>query len=135
MRRLARTLFGSEHRTLTLVSILLIVAVVVALGTGFWLLFRLAYVIGFAIPACWLLAWWNTRNVEATVERRTLRGQVGQEAVEVIEVRNRDVLPKIWVEAEDPSDLPGHRSRRVVIIPPRRSRIWLVTTKLTRRGL
>ena len=37
--------------------------------------------------------------------------------------------------AEDPSDLPGHQSRRVVIIPPRRSRNWMVTTKLTRRGL
>ena len=135
MRRLARTLFGSDHRTLTLVSILLIGAVVVALGTGFWLLFRLAYVIALGIPACWLLAWWNTRHVEATVERRTLRGQVGQEAVEVIEVRNRDILPKVWVEVEDPSDLPGHKSRRVVIIPPRRTRNWLVTTRLTRRGL
>ena len=135
MRRLARTLFGSEHRTLTLVVMVLLASVFVALGTGFWLLFRLAYVIGLALPICWGLAWWNTRHVEATVERRTLRGQVGQEAVEVIEVRNRDVFPKVWVEVEDPSDLPGHHSKRVVIIPPRRTRNWIVTTKLMRRGL
>ncbi|MBA4179552.1 MAG: DUF58 domain-containing protein [Anaerolinea sp.] len=135
MRRLARTLFGSEHRTLTLVVLVLLASVFVALGTGFWLLFRLAYVIGFGLPICWGLAWWNTRHVEAVVDRRTLRGQVGQEAVEVIEVRNRDLFPKVWVEVEDPSDLPGHHSKRVVIIPPRRTRNWLVTTKLTRRGL
>ena len=83
----------------------------------------------------WVISWWNARHVEASVDRRTLRGQVGQQAVEVIEVRNRDVLPKVWVEVEDPSGLPGHRSRRVVIIPPRRSRNWMVTTTLTRRGL
>lgn len=135
MRRLARTLFGSQHRTLTLVVVVLLASVFVALATGFWLLFRLAYVIGLALPICWGLAWWNTRHVEAVVERRTLRGQVGQEAVEVIEVRNRDVFPKVWVEVEDPSDLPGHRSKRVVIIPPRRTRNWMVTTRLTRRGL
>lgn len=135
MRRLARTLFGNEHRTLTLVGLVLVASIVVALGTGFWLLFRLAYVIGLAIPVCWGLAWWNTRRLEATVERRTLRGQVGQEAVEVIEVRNHDLFPKVWVEVEDPSDLPGHHSKRIVIIPPRRSRNWLVTTRLRRRGL
>lgn len=135
MRRLARTLFGNEHRTLTLVVLVLVASIVVALGTGFWLLFRLAYVIGLAIPVCWGLAWWNTRRLEATVERRTLRGQVGQEAVEVIEVRNHDLFPKVWVEVEDPSDLPGHHSKRIVIIPPRRSRNWLVTTRLRRRGL
>ncbi|HEX6029890.1 MAG TPA: DUF58 domain-containing protein, partial [Tepidiformaceae bacterium] len=36
---------------------------------------------------------------------------------------------------EDPSDLPGHRSKRVVVVPPRRSRNWMVTTPLLRRGL
>lgn len=112
-----------------------LVSAFLALGTSFWLLFRLTYVMALAIPLAWAIAWWNTRNLEASVDRRTTRGQVGQEAVEVIEVRNHDFLPKVWVEVEDPSGLPGHRSRRVVVIPPRRSRNWLVTTPLVRRGL
>ena len=107
----------------------------VAFGTGFWLLFRLVYIIALAIPLCWVLVWWNTRDLEADVDRRTTRAQVGQEAQEVIEVRNRAVFPKVWLEVEDPSELPGHKSRRIVIIPPRRSRNWVVTTPLRRRGL
>ncbi len=135
MRTLVRTLLSAEHRTLTLVVTVLLVCAFVALGTGFWLLFRVSYVLLFAIPACWLIAWYNTRHLEAEVDRRTDRAQVGQEAQEVIEVRNKFWLPKLWLDIEDPSTLPQHRSRRIVIIPPRRSRNWVVDTPLVRRGL
>lgn len=130
-----RSLFGEERRTLTLVTLILLVSVFVAFGTGFWLLFRLVYIIAIAIPLAWILVWWNRRDLEADVDRRTTRAQVGQEAQEIIEIRNKSFLPKVWLEVEDPSDLPGHRSKRVVIIPPRRSRNWVVNTRLTRRGL
>jgi uncharacterized protein (DUF58 family) len=130
-----RTLFSPDRRTFTLVMLILLVSMFVAFGTGFWLLFRLVYIIALAIPLCLAIVWWNTRGIEAEVDRRTMRAQVGQEAQEIIEVRNRSFLPKVWLEVEDPSDLPGHRSKRVVIIPPRRSRNWVVNTALTRRGL
>lgn len=135
MRQAARSLFAPERRTLTLVLLILLTCVFVAYGTGFWLLFRLVYIIAMAVPAAWLLVWWNTRDIDAEVDRRTARAQVGQEAQEVIEVRNKSFLPKVWLEVEDPSDLPGHRSKRVVVIPPRRSRNWVVNTPLRRRGL
>ncbi len=135
MRRLIRSALAPEHRTLTLVVCILLVSVFVAMGTGFWLLFRLAYVIAFAIPVAWLIAWYNTRHLEVSVDRKTDRAQVGQEAEEIIEIRNTFFLPKLWLDVEDPSDLPGHRSRRVVVIPPRRSRSWIVDTPLLRRGL
>ncbi len=135
MKQAVRSLFGPERRTLTLVLLILLTCVFVAYGTGFWLLFRLVYIIAMAVPAAWLLVWWNTRDIEAEVDRKTARAQVGQEAQEVIEVRNKSFLPKVWLEVEDPSDLPGHRSKRVVIVPPRRSRNWVVNTPLRRRGL
>lgn len=135
MKQAIRSLFSAERRTLTLVLLILLTCVFVAFGTGFWLLFRLVYIIAIAVPAAWLLVWWNTRNIEAEVDRKTARAQVGQEAQEIIEVRNKSFLPKVWLEVEDPSDLPGHRSKRVVIIPPRRSRNWVVNTPLRRRGL
>ena len=135
MRRRVTRMFSPERRTLTMVIAIALVSAFVGLGSGFWLLFRLTYVMLLAIAAAWVIAWWNTRHIEGLVERRTTRAQVGQEAVEVIEVRNRDVLPKVWVEIEDPAGFPNHRSRRVVIIPPRRTRYWVVTTTLTRRGL
>ncbi len=135
VKQAVRSLFGPERRILTLVVSILLVSVFVAFGTGFWLLFRLVYIIAIAIPLSWVLVWWNTRDLEATVDRRTARAQVGQEAQEIIEVRNRAIFPKVWLEVEDPSDMPGHRSRRIVIIPPRRSRNWVVNTPLKRRGL
>ncbi|MBK6317433.1 MAG: DUF58 domain-containing protein [Dehalococcoidia bacterium] len=135
MIRTVRTLFSPERRILSLVIAILLVSMFTAFGTGFWLLFRLVYIIAIAVPLAWLLVWWNTRDIDADVDRKTSRAQVGQDAQEIIEVRNRSFLPKVWLEVEDPSDLPGHRSKRVVIIPPRRSRNWIVNTPLRRRGL
>lgn len=135
MIRTVRSLFSPERRILSLVIAILLVSMFTAFGTGFWLLFRLVYIIAIAVPLAWLLVWWNTRDIDADVDRKTSRAQVGQDAQEIIEVRNRSFLPKVWLEVEDPSDLPGHRSKRVVIIPPRRSRNWIVNTPLRRRGL
>jgi len=135
VRRLIAAVLAPERRTLSLVLAILLVCIFVAFATGFWLLFRLVYVIAIALPLAWLFTWWNTRSLQAEADRRTSRAQVGQEALEVIEVRNTAFLPKIWLEVEDPSGLPGHRSRRIVSIPPRRSRNWVVTTPLLRRGL
>jgi len=135
VRRLIAAVLAPERRTLSLVLAILLVCIFVAFATGFWLLFRLVYVIAIALPLAWLFTWWNTRSLQAEADRRTSRAQVGQEALEVIEVRNTAFLPKIWLEVEDPSGLPGHRSRRIVSIPPRRSRNWIVTTPLLRRGL
>lgn len=135
MRTAIRAAFSERHRTLTLVLFLLLLTAFVAFGTGFWVLFRITYLFALAIPAAWLLCWYNTRHLDVSVDRRTDRGQVGQEAQEVIEVRNRFWLPKLWLDVEDPSGMPGHRSRRVIIVPPRRSRNWIVDTKLLRRGL
>jgi uncharacterized protein (DUF58 family) len=135
VRRLIAAVLAPERRTLSLVLAILLACMFVAFATGFWLLFRLVYVIAIALPLAWLFTWWNTRSLQAEADRRTSRAQVGQEALEVIEVRNTAFLPKIWLEVEDPSGLPGHRSRRIVSIPPRRSRNWIVTTPLLRRGL
>src|SRR5512143_867265 len=106
MRQRLRRWFAPDRRTLTVVIAIIAASAFTAAATGFWLLFRVTYVFALALPVAWVISWWNTRHVEAVVDRRTLRGQVGQEAVEVIEVRNRDVLPKVWVEVEDPSDMP-----------------------------
>ncbi|MBI5949230.1 MAG: DUF58 domain-containing protein [Chloroflexi bacterium] len=135
MRRALRFLFRPANRNVTLVVAILLACAFVAMGTGFWLLFRLVYLIALAVPLSWFIAWYNTQGLVVFADRRTDRAQVGQEAQEVIEVRNRGIFPKLWLEVEDPSELPGHRSRRVVVVPPRRSRNWIVDTRLTRRGL
>ena len=41
---------------------ILLVALFIAFGTGFWLLFRLAWVIGLTVPAAWVISWYGTRS-------------------------------------------------------------------------
>jgi len=135
VRRVLAWPFAPQRRTLTVLLAVLVAMVVVSTGTGFWLLYRIAYIIAMGIPFAIALAWLNTRALDVTIERRTLRGQVGQEAEELIEVTNRSIIPKLWVELEDPSDLPGHSSRRATVIPGRGLRSWVVQTPLQRRGL
>ena len=135
LRRVLAWPFAPQRRTLSVLLVILVAAAFIATGTGFWLLYRISYIIAMGIPFALLLAWLNTRALEVSVERRTLRGQVGQEAEELIEVRNLSYLPKMWVELEDPSELPGHQSRRAVVIPSRGLRSWVVSTTLQRRGL
>lgn len=135
MRRLLRLILAAQHRTLVLIIVLLVTAAVVAVGTGFWLLFRLVYVLALALPIAWLIAWYNTRSLEVRVNRETMRAQVGQEAREIIEVRNRGIFPKLWVEVDDPLGADEHLARRVLVIPPRGSRNWVAETPLRRRGL
>lgn len=135
MRRALAWPFSRRRRTITALVLLLAAAFFIATATGFWLLYRMAYLLALGVPLALLLAWLNTRGLEARVERRTPRAQVGQEAEELIEVRNPSLLPKLWVEVEDPSGLPGHRSRRALAIPGRGLRSWVVETPLRRRGL
>ena len=135
MRRVLRYLFARQRRTLTLLTLILLGAIFIAVGTGFWLLFRIAYILALGIPIAIVISLLNTRGLRVTVDRRTTRAQAGQEAEELIEVQNTSVIPKLWVEVEDPSGLPSHRSRRVVVIPGRGLRSWVVRTELQRRGL
>lgn len=135
MRRALAWPLSRRRRTITALVLLLAAAFFIATATNFWLLYRMAYLLALGVPLALLLAWLNTRGLEARVERRTPRAQVGQEAEELIEVRNPSLLPKLWVEVEDPSGLPGHRSRRALAIPGRGLRSWVVETPLLRRGL
>lgn len=133
--RAIRYLFGPTRRTLTIFVLLLAVSAFVATATGYWLLFRVAYVLGFGIPIALLIAWLNTRGLKIAVARKTQRGQVGQDAEELIEVTNRSFLPKLWIEVDDPATMPGHDARRVLVIQGRGRRTWYVQTPLVRRGL
>ena len=135
VRRVLAWPFAPQRRTLTVLLVILVAAMFIATGTGFWLLYRIAYIVAMGIPVALVIAWLNTRALDVDVDRRTLRGQVGQVAEELIEVRNHSFIPKLWVELEDPSDLPGHVSRRAVVIPSRGLRSWIVSTTLRRRGL
>lgn len=137
MRALLRfyDFFFVRHRSLTAVSVIFVVALVCAFATGFWLLFRLAYIILAAVPLSYLWARLNLWGLEVTVDRRVDRLQEGQATEDRITVRNRSWFSKLWLEVDDPSDLPGRAVKRVITLGPRQFRSWRVSTVCTRRGL
>jgi uncharacterized protein (DUF58 family) len=124
-----------KNRLLVLIIILFVIAWSLAFATGFWLLFRLTYVLLIAVPLSYLWARFNVSGLEVTVERTVDRAQVGQHAEERITVRNPSWFPRIWLEVDDPSELPGATPRRVITLGARRRTSWKTDTLLTRRGV
>src|SRR5690606_36460210 len=98
-----------------------------ALSTGYWLPARLAWVILFGVPLAYFWAKQNTKDLEVSVERPLDRLQEGQVYEERIRVKNLSWMAKLWLEVTDPSDMPGHVSRRIVSLGPRETRIWRIT--------
>lgn len=76
----------------------------------------------------------SLRGVEVTRETKSNRAQVGQTLVERVRVRNGSRFPKLWVEAIDHSDMPGHQISRVVNLNPNDANRWKVETWCSRRG-
>lgn len=117
------------------VLVILVIIVLQALATGRALFFNLAYLLGALVGVSFFWSWSNVRRMQVVRETRSHRSQVGQIAEERFLVRNLSMLPKLWVEVRDHSDLPGHHASWVVsTLPGRRSRGWAVRTMCRRRG-
>ena len=69
------------------------------------------------------------------VERANDRLQVGQEAEARVRLKSRSSFTKIWLEAEDETDMPGNPARTVVTLPAQGTRNWRVTMHCARRGI
>lgn len=127
--------FINRNRVLALLVLLFVLAWMLAFATGFWLLFRFTYVLLFAVPLSYLWARFNVRGLDLTVDRLIDRAQVGQKAEGRITIRNPSPFPRIWLEVNDPSELPGVTPRRVITLGGRRRTSWRTETTLTRRGV
>ncbi len=62
------------------------------------------------------------------------RSQVGQYFRETLVLRNRSLLPKLWIEVVDNSDLPGHHLTCVQSLKPFGSVTWRASTYCSMRG-
>jgi uncharacterized protein (DUF58 family) len=76
----------------------------------------------------------SLRGLQVTRETKSNRAQVGQTLEERIRIRNASRFPKLWVEAIDHSDMPGHQISRVVNLGPNDANRWKVETWCSRRG-
>src|SRR5690606_25026479 len=124
-----------RHTNVTVTSSVAVICVLVGFATGFWLLFRLAYVILLAIPLCYFWTREMARGLEVEVSRSDQRVPQGQRIEGRIHVRSRSWVPKIWLEVEDPSSVPGHSAHRVITLPVRGAADWSYRTRARLRGV
>ena len=137
LRAWLRALYGAtfvRRRSLTLVSLLLIVVYSIGFSTSFWLPLRLGYLLLFGVILAGLWNWLSTRDIGVQVRRTADRLQVGETMEEFVEVRNTGRIPKLWVEVEVESDLPEHRALHVVSLHGGMHRQWRAETTCERRG-
>lgn len=133
MRRFLREI--GRRGNVTLAVVVALVCMVVGFATGFWLLFRISYVIFAAIP---LLYFWTRAmadSLEVDVLRTSHRVTQGQPIEGRITVRSRSILPKVWLEVEDPSSVPGHSAQRVFTMGSRGVMSWAYRTRTRVRGV
>ena len=134
LRGLLRALFVT-HRSFTLVAALWFASIVVAVSTGFWLTWRLTYALMLGVPLAYAWSRLNLRGIEVEADRSTDRLQQGAPYEERITVHNRTWLSKIWLEVNDPSDMPGHLAHRIVTVAAKSSATFRARSTVARRGL
>jgi uncharacterized protein (DUF58 family) len=76
----------------------------------------------------------NLRGLDVERETLTYRATVGEYARERIGIRNRWLLPKLWVELRDRSELPEHGAGFVASLAGRERGRWMARTLCTQRG-
>ncbi|MEX2445960.1 MAG: DUF58 domain-containing protein [Dehalococcoidia bacterium] len=134
-RLLAFISAARRHHNVTVAATLAVICALIGFATGFWMLFRLSYLAALAIP---LLYFWTramARGLEVDVLRTTQRVTQGQPIEGRITVRSRTPLPKVWLEVEDPSSVPGHSAKRVLTLAGAGSEAWTYRTRTRVRGL
>jgi uncharacterized protein (DUF58 family) len=113
---------------------LAVVVMVMALSTGWEILFRLFYTILGVVVISFLWAWANVRWLSYKHEIKTNRAQVGGQIEERLTLENSSWLPKLWLEIRDHSTLIGRRGNRVVALGSWARRSFTMTTPCLVRG-
>ncbi len=96
---------------------------------------RLLYLGGLLILISALLTALALRGIKLDRQARSMRGSVGDIFEERFEIWNDSLLPKLWLEIANESNIPHSTGSRVLtFIRPHQKRIYVARTWLTRRG-
>jgi len=97
--------------------------------------FHLSYALIALLASSFVWSWMAVNFVRIGRFTQARRAQVGRTLEESFTVHNSGLLPKLWLEVRDHSDLPNHNASHVVpaLLPRQRYR-WDVRTICTRRG-
>lgn len=119
--------------SLKLIALILVILVFAEINS--WsILENLFYVLTGLLVVSFIWSRYSLRGVEVTRETKSDRAQVGQTLSERLRIRNDSRIPKLWVEAIDHSEMPGHQVSRVVHLGSRSAQRWKSETWCSRRG-
>lgn len=108
---------------------------IAGLATGRTMFYNVFFLLLAVIVLSYAWAWSGVNWLRLTRQTRSRRAQVGNPIQETFRLRNTSVLPKLWLEVLDESDLPGHRASHVANdIPPNVEYAWAVRTYCLERG-
>lgn len=114
--------------------VVIIILALLAVSTGWAILYRLTYVLLTLFILSWLWARYSLRKL---IFRRTATGtrvQVGETFDERLMLNNLGLIPKLWVQITDGSTLPGHRAGYVATMGGHKQVAWRARTVCKQRG-
>ena len=120
---------------LWLTSSLLAILFPTEILNGHDLFVNLSYLFGGLWIISYLWARFSLLGLRVTRRMSSPRTHVGHYAEEIITIENYSILPKLYLEVRDYSNLPLHRAGRVLSwLPGHSQRSWVVRTPCYRRG-
>ena len=119
----------------TAVFVLALLAFIGGLLTGRSILYNLAYLLSLLLIISFLWAWSSINGVHLSRATRVRRTQVGRPLEERFTVHNTSIVPKLWLEVRDHSNVPGHQTSYVVNnLKSKETFTWRTTTICRERG-
>lgn len=117
------------------VYLLIILSLIGNLLSGRAFFLHIAYVFGLALVVSLIFSWTAVNWLQINRWTYVRRLQVGDNFEETFLVRNISLIPKLWLEVHDHSNLPQHRASHVVpFVRGRKKYQWPAQTPCTRRG-
>ena len=117
------------------IYLIIVLSLFAGLITGRTFFFNVTYAFVGLLIFAFFWAWTGANWLRLSRQTRARRAQVGRFMEERFVVRNTSIVPKLWLEVYDHSDLPAHRASHVVSnLGPRAGASWLVRTLCVQRG-
>lgn len=124
------------NRRRSAVLAIIALSLLAGLATGSSFFFTVAYAFIGLLALSFVLAWAGVSWLQVQRTTHTRRAQVSGCVEETFLLRNTALLPKLWVEVYDQSDLLGHRASHVISgLGPRAVASWRTRTLCVQRGV
>ena len=107
---------------------------IAAFSTGWQFLFYLLYLGILVLGGSYVAVRLGLTDLEAGYAVSQLSGHVGDQLRVTYTLRNGSRIPKPWLEAHNPTTIPGSLPGRAISLGGHSERSWLVRVPLVRRG-